>query len=153
MAENIIFALISVAISITLFVITKLIIQKKLKGLVGSQKILGIVCLAIVFGEVVYLGTAFGLFEFALEIITSIGVGVILIVITFQNSLKNWVAGIGIFFNTQINIGDVIEINGMKGTIIRLGLSKTVAVTEDGSKIFIPNMKFNEAVVIISHTK
>ena len=153
MAENIIFALISVAISITLFVITKLIIQKKLKGLVGSQKILGIVCLAIVFAEVIYLGTTFGLFVFALEIITSIGVGVILIVITFQNSLKNWVAGIGIFFNTQINIGDVIEINGMKGTIIRLGLSKTVAVTEDGSKIFIPNMKFNEAVVIISHTK
>ena len=36
-----------------------------------------------------------------------------------------------------------IQIKESEGEIIKIGLSKTIAITEKGSKIFIPNQKFN----------
>ena len=55
--------------------------------------------------------------------------------------------------NKRINIGDIIEVDGTKGTIIEFQLMKTVAVTEDEKFMSIPNLKFNESIVLISHKK
>ena len=151
MQNDLIPILISIIISVCLFFIGRTIIYYKLKELHGSSKLLGIISLAIIFGEVLYLGLTSGLFDFALEIIASIGVGIVLLGIAFQNSLRNWVAGIGIFFNSKIDVGDTIQIGDVKGKIIKIGISKTTATTETNSMIFIPNSKFNEEIVIITH--
>jgi len=115
----------------------------------GHQKLLGIISILIVLSEITYLGTALGLFEFALEIITSIGVGMVLLGIALQHQLKNIVAGIGIYFNREINVGDSIMIKEVKGVIIELHLTKIIALTEDGGKIMIPNQKLAEDMVIL----
>ena len=142
--------LISLIIAAISFFIVRIIVHHKLKALHGHQKILGISVIMIVFAESLFLGLYYGLFDFALEIVASIGVGMVVFGISFQNTLKNWVGGMGIFFNSNVNVGDTIQIKEMKGKIIKIGLSKTIAVTENGSKIFIPNQKFNDDVIIIT---
>ena len=149
MVENFVLILISLIISAGVFFAFRLIIKKSMKDLNGAQKLLGIVSILIVFSEIVYLGTALGLFEFALEIITSIGVGMVLLGIALQHQLKNIVAGIGIYFNREINVGDSIMVKEVKGVIIELHLTKIIALTEDGGKIMIPNQKLAEDMVIL----
>ena len=70
---------------------------------------------------------------------------------TGQNHLKNIVSGIGLYMNKRIDIGDIIEIDDKKGTIVEFHLMKTIAITDNGEFMNIPNLKFNETVILISH--
>ncbi|MHA7646738.1 mechanosensitive ion channel domain-containing protein [Nitrosopumilus sp. S4] len=95
------------------------------------------------------MGTSFGLFNFALEVIASIGAAAVVLGIALQNQLKNTISGISIFLNSQINVGDTIEFDYVKAKITGLHLTKTIAVTEDGTKMIIPNHKFSEEMVLV----
>lgn len=148
--ENIIFAIISVVISIGLFFIAKFVIQSKLPNLKGSSKLLGIISLVIITLEAGYLGIDLGWFNVAAEVIATIGVGFFLVTFAIQNHLKNIVSGIGLYLNKNIIVGDFIEIDGIKAQIIEFHLMKTVAKTSNEKIVYIPNLKFNESVVIIS---
>jgi len=139
----------SFIISATLFFIIRYVINKKMKDLNGAQKLLGIASLLIIMSEIAYLGASLGLFEFALEVITSIGVGIVIIGIALQHQLKNIAAGIGIFFNSDINIGDLIVLKDMRGIIIEIHLTKIVALTEDGGRLIIPTQKLAEDASIV----
>ena len=83
------YGIMSIIIVAVIIGITKAIERAKLEDLQGSQKILGIVAILAITGEIIYLSIAFGLLQFALETITSIGVGIILLGVAFQNKLKN----------------------------------------------------------------
>jgi len=148
--ENIIFAIISVVISICLFFIAKFVIQSKLPDLQGSSKLLGIIFLVIITLEAGYLGIDLGWFNVATEVIASIGVGFFLVTFAIQSHLKNIVSGIGLYLNKNIIVGDFIEIDGIKAQIIEFHLMRTVAKTSNEKIVYIPNLKFNESVVLIS---
>ena len=60
-------------------------------------------------------------------------------------------AGIGIYLNPEIDVGDIVEVDGTKGVILELHLTKITAMTEDGVKFFIPTQKFHEEVIKIYH--
>jgi len=151
--ENYYPILASFVISATLFFITRYIINKKIHNLSGAQKLLGIASLLIVISEIIYVGASLGLFEFALEIITSVGVGMVIFGIALQHQLKNIAAGIGIFFSSDINIGDSIMIKDTQGIIIEIHLTKIIALTEEGGRIIIPNQKLAEDVVVVYNKK
>lgn len=153
MLESIVYPLISFVIIGFLIFLSKIIISKKFRELQGSQKLFGIILIVIILSEVAFLGFNFGLFDFALEIITSIGVGIVILGIALQHQLKNIVAGVGLFFNKEINVGDIITIKEDKGTIIELHLTHTIALTNEGDRIIIPNQKFAEDVVKIMPKK
>ncbi len=149
-----IYGVISVVIVAIIIGITKIIEKAELEELQDSQKVLGIVAILAITGEIIYLSIAFGLLQFALETITSVGVGIILLGVAFQTKLKNAIAGIGIAINPKINIKDSIEVENVKGTIIQFDLTKTTIELEDGSRVMIPNVKFDEEIIkIISHKK
>ena len=149
-----IYGIISIIITGVVIGITKLIDNTKLEELQGSQKILGIVAILAITGEIMYLSIAFGLLQFALETITSIGVGIILLGVAFQNKLKNAISGISLAVNPKINIGDHIEVENIKGKIIQFGLTKTTIEIEEGIKVMIPNIKFDEEIIrIVSNKK
>ncbi len=148
--ENIIFAIISVLISIGLFFIAKFVIQSKLPDLKGSSKLLGIISLVIITLEAGYLGIDLGWFDVATEVIATIGVGFFLVTFAIQNHLKNIVSGIGLYLNKNIVVGDFIEIDGIVAKIIEFQLMRTVAKTSDGKIVYIPNLKFSESVILIS---
>lgn len=148
--ENIIFAIISIFISVGLCFIAKFVIQSKLPNLKGSSKLLGIIFLVIITLEAGYLGIDLGWFNVAAEVIATIGVGFFLVTFAIQNHLKNIVSGIGLYLNKNIIVGDFIEIDGIKAQIIEFHLMKTVAKTSNEKIVYIPNLKFNESVILIS---
>jgi small-conductance mechanosensitive channel len=150
---ELIYGIISIIITLVVISITKVIDKTKFEELHGSQKILGIVAILAITGEIVYLSIAFGLLDFALETITSIGVGLVFLGITFQNKLKNAIAGISIVLSPRINLGDFIEVENVKGKIIQFGLTKTVVEIDNGSKVMIPNVKFDEEIIRIESKK
>jgi len=143
-------AIISIAISIAIFGIVKLLMSSKLANLKGTQKLLGLISVIIIGIELVYLGLLFDLFTLAASVIASFGVAFALISFALQNHLKNIVSGIGLYLNKRIDIGDIIEIDNKKGTIIEFHLMKTIAMTDDGKFLNIPNLKFSETVTLIS---
>lgn len=147
--ENYYYVFASIIISTILFFIVRYAINKKMHNVSGAQKLLGIVSLLIMIAEFIYLGRTFGLFVFALEVITSIGVGMVIFGIALQHQLKNIAAGIGVYFGHDINIGDSITIKEVHGVIIELHLTRIVALSEDGGRIIIPNQKLAEDVMVI----
>ncbi len=148
--ESIIFAIISVLISIGLFFIAKFVIESKLSDLKGSSKLLGLISLVIIILEAGYLGIELGWFEAATEVIATIGVGFFLVTFAIQNHLKNIVSGIGLYLNKNIIVGDFIEIDGIKAQIIEFHLMRTFAKTSNEKIVYIPNLKFSESVILIS---
>ena len=151
--EELIYAAASIIISIILLFTAKILFKTKLTNLEGTKKLLGLISIIIIIIEGVYLGLVFEIFELVSGVIASVGVAFALVTFALQNHLKNIVAGIGLYINPLISIGDLIEIEGNKGVIIEFHLMKTTALTEDGKHIFIPNLKFSESVTVISHKK
>ena len=143
-------AIVSIVLSIGVFSVIKLVMAKKLSNLKGTQKLLGLISVIIVVFELVYLGVLFDLFTLAASVVASLGVAFALVSFALQNHLKNIVSGIGLYLNKKINIGDIIEIDGKKGTITEFHLLKTIAKTQDGKIMNIPNLKFSETVILIS---
>lgn len=144
-------AVISTVISVTVFAIVKFLMASKLSDLNGTKKLLGFISVIIIGVELTYLGMLFDLFTLASSVIASLGVAFALVSFALQNHLKNMVSGIGLYLNKRIDIGDILEIDGKKGTIIEFHLMNTVALTDDGEFLNIPNLKFNESVTLVSH--
>lgn len=144
-SENeIIYAIFSIAISFGVYFIFRKILISTFPNLSGIRKFIKLIGIAIALGELIYLGSDFKLFTVAAELIASMGVAFGLLSIAFQSYLKNLAAGLGNYLNSDLNIGDKIEISGIKGVIVDMGLTKTTIMEEDGSRYFIPNLKFNE---------
>ena len=151
--DNVVFGIISIFIAIGLFLLIRTVIKIKLKNLHGTQKLLGLFLVIIIVSELIYLGLQFDLFTLAASLIASLGVSFALISFALQNHLKNMISGIGLYLNKRIDLGDIIEIDGKKGTIIEFHLMKTIALTDDdGQFMNIPNLKFSESVIFISHS-
>ena len=144
------YLIISVFVAIGLFVATKIIIQRRLGELKGSSKLTGLISVGIAGGEIIYLGINFGIFNLAIEFIAYLGIGLWIILIPFQTYLKNLASGISNYLNTEMDIGDIIEMKGKKGVIIEFHLTKTILLTENGEKVSIPNHRFHEDVLVIS---
>ena len=149
--DTIYYAIISIVISTTMWVAVKFFMSRKLANLQGTQKLLGLISIIIIGFELAFLGISFDLFTIASSVIASVGVAFALVSFALQNHLKNTVSGIGLYLNKRIDIGDIVEIDGKKGTITEFHLMKTVALTDDGEFMNIPNLKFSETVVLISH--
>jgi len=91
------------------------------------------------------LYTVFGLFglaaigmdtdKFAI-VVGALGVG---IGFGLQNIVNNFVSGLILLFERPIEVGDVIEVSGLVGTLQRVGLRASVLRTADGSEIIVPN--------------
>ncbi len=146
--SQIVFFVISIAITAAIMLIATLIDRVKFKGLAGSHKIVVVICLLAIAGELVYLSTSFGLLVYAVETIASIGVGLVVLGIGFQNKLKNAAAGLSIYLGPRINLGDIIEINNKVGVVKEIHLTKTVIELKNGNEMWIPNSKFDDEIVI-----
>ncbi len=71
-----------------------------------------------------------------------------------QNIADNFVSGVIILFERPIKIGDRVEVGGVEGTVLNIGLRSTTVLTNDDIAIIIPNSRFvSENVINWSHTE
>lgn len=78
------------------------------------------------------------------SIIASLGIFAAVIGLAFQDILKDFLAGITIIFDNKYAVGDFVEINGFKGTVISLGLRTTKIKASTGEVKCIGNSSFSE---------
>ncbi|MGZ3755060.1 MAG: mechanosensitive ion channel family protein [Mucilaginibacter sp.] len=69
-------------------------------------------------------------------IISAFGVG---IGFGLQNIVNNLVSGLILAFEKPIQIGDIIEVDGISGTMKEIGIRSSKIATADGSEVIVPN--------------
>lgn len=101
-----------------------------LAGLFGSVVIL--IGLMIVFRIIGLTGVVSGLLAGA-------GISAFIIGFALKDIGENFLAGILLAFKRPFRVGDIVDINGIRGTVLTLNLRDTQVKTADGKDIFIPN--------------
>jgi potassium efflux system protein len=98
---------------------------------------------------VVVLVVAFNLFHISLTQF-SVVTGALAVGIGFgsQNLISNFISGIILLIERPVNQGDVIEIDGRRVTVERLGARSTIVRTLDNTHMIVPNSLLLEKPVI-----
>jgi small conductance mechanosensitive channel len=72
-------------------------------------------------------------------VVASFGVGSFIIGFALKDTLNNFAAGIVILLNHPYRLGDEIEVRGERGIVKTITMSYTQLITNDKTKIVIPN--------------
>lgn len=101
-----------------------------LSGLFGS--------IVILIGLLVVL-RIIGLTGVVSGILAGAGISAFIIGFALKDIGENFLAGIILAFKRPFRVGDVVDINGMRGQVLTLNLRDTQIKTADGKDVFIPN--------------
>jgi small conductance mechanosensitive channel len=90
-------------------------------------------------------------------ILTSAGVLGFAVGFGAQDLVKDFISGFFIIFEQQFNVGDIIAIDGFKGTVVSLGLKTThiqswtgeVKIISNGSINNVVNYSFNNSIAVV----
>lgn len=74
-------------------------------------------------------------------LIAGLGIGGLAIALAAQDTASNFIGSIAIMLDKPFEIGDYIEIDGIAGTVERVGLRSSRVRAVDKSLIYIPNAK------------
>lgn len=83
--------------------------------------------------------TILGWGQITADILTGAGIGTFVLGFAFKDIGENFLSGISMAFSKPFEIGDLIEINGIKGKVTSMSLRETVIKGLDGRDIIIPN--------------
>lgn len=72
--------------------------------------------------------------------------------LSIQNTLANVMAGFSLLATKQFNVDDYVDIGGVAGTVVKIGLSCCKIKTYDGKDIYVPNSNII-STNIINYTK
>ena len=59
-----------------------------------------------------------------------------------QNIFNNFVSGLILLFERPIQVGNVVEINGIWGVVKKINVRSTLVQTYDNASLIIPNSEF-----------
>lgn len=82
-------------------------------------------------------------------LLASLSVIGVVLGLSFQDLIKDFIAGIAIVAEGLYRVGDIVTINGFKGEVIQLGLKSTRLKSYTGEIKIITNHSINE---VINHT-
>jgi small-conductance mechanosensitive channel len=83
----------------------------------------------------------------AAALLVGIGLGL-------QQTFNDLISGIILLFERTIEVGDVVEVGGVVGTITSIGIRTSVVKVRDNTSIVVPNSKFiTDSVVNWSHNE
>ena len=80
-------------------------------------------------------------------LVAGIGVAGIGIGFALQGVLGNLMAGLTIIFTKPFRVGEYIEINNVRGDVAEIGLSTTILIQGDLSRVIVPNRKIVGEIV------
>jgi small conductance mechanosensitive channel len=73
------------------------------------------------------------------DLVKLLGVGTLAIGFAFQNILQNFLAGILLLLQEPFQLGDLISVTGIAGTVYDIQSRATIVSTKDGRRVVIPN--------------
>ena len=80
------------------------------------------------------------------SIIASLGVLSLVAGLALQDVLKDFIVGIAVLLEDQFAIGDIVEINGFKGTVVKFGIRTTRIKSYTGEVKIIANRNISELI-------
>lgn len=83
----------------------------------------------------------------AVSLITGLGIGGIAIAMAAKESLENLLGSFLIFLDKPFTVGDVVKVDGVEGTIERVGFRSTVLRSADKTTYVIPNRAMIDGVL------
>ncbi len=81
-------------------------------------------------------------------LIAALGIGGLAIALALQGTLSNFFAGAYVVLDRPIRIGDYIEIDGDKGTVVDIGWRSTRIRTYANNLLILPNSRIAESKII-----
>lgn len=82
-----------------------------------------------------------------LTLITGLGIGGIAIALAAKESLENLIGSFTIFLDKPFTVGDVVKVDGVEGTIQKVGFRSTWLISPDRTTIVIPNKAMIDGVL------
>jgi len=83
----------------------------------------------------------------AISLITGLGIGGIAIALAAKESLENLIGSFTIFLDKPFTVGDLVKVDGIEGTIEKVGFRSTVIRSVDKTTIVIPNRAMIDGVL------
>lgn len=80
------------------------------------------------------------------SLIASLGVLTAIIGLAFQDTIKDFLAGVFLIFDNAYAVGDTVKINGFMGEVISLGLKTTKIRAYTGEVMTLSNSSFTEVI-------
>jgi small-conductance mechanosensitive channel len=94
----------------------------------------------VILVELLLIFRTIGLTEVFAERLTGTGISAFIIGFALKDIGGNFLVGILLSFKRLFRIGDVVDINGIKGQMLTLNLRDTHTKTVDAKDVFIPNV-------------
>ena len=140
---QILIAVIVLAVFIFLGIFLRNIVRKRLFANIQDRLIINFVS-RLVFLVMLVLGIVFFLRNLGWEqvaggLLAGAGVSAIVIGFAFKDIGENFLAGFFLAFSRPFGIGDIIQVEDLKGTVKALNFRNTYIRTFDGKDIFLPN--------------
>ena len=80
------------------------------------------------------------------SLIASLGVTAAIIGLAFQDTIKDFLAGVFLMFDNAYAVGDWIKVNDFTGEVVALGLKTTKVRSYTGEVKILSNSSFNEVI-------
>jgi len=140
----------AVAVYAIAVVVSRYILRRRYRE--EANKILYVVftlLTAVLLGYIAYL---WRLFEFVVGFLATAGALGLLLALSLVPWVSDIFAGISIVLDPRINIGSEVEVDGKRGKVIGITLTRTI-ISGDECLIIVPNRKFRDSVVVVYSTK
>ncbi len=82
-----------------------------------------------------------------LTLITGLGIGGLAVALAAKESLENLIGSFTIFLDKPFTVGDVVKVDGIEGTIDKVGFRSTKIISPDKTTIIIPNRAMIDGVL------
>jgi small-conductance mechanosensitive channel len=135
--------LISFFIMLALGLLLKKVTQNRLKRRINDVLLVNFIGRVIVISfsilGLVFFLNAVGWGTAASSLLAGAGVTAIVLGFAFKDIGENFIAGFFLAFSRPFGIGDLIEVQGVKGTVRAMSFRTTHVRTFDGQDIYLPN--------------
>lgn len=145
-AGTIVATVVFVAVSVFL----RLVLKSKFRE--EHRKVLYVALVLLSSAYVGYVAYIWRLFEFVVGILATAGALGLLFALSLVPYVSDIFAGISIVLDPRINVGSEVEIEGKRGKVIEITLTRTI-IAGDECLIMVPNKKLRDSLVIVYSTK
>lgn len=148
---DILLAIVAVAVSVLIARVVSSYVRKHSSKVIRSRSLIGLYS-AITKIVIIFIGSIIALRILNLDsavasVLAGAGIVGLALGFAFQDAASNFIAGIFLSVQDQIEVGDVIELQDKFGVVRNITLRLTEIQTPDGKYIYVPNSQMLSEIV------